>query len=262
MRAVPAPMSLSPAPALIIAHPGHEVRVHGWLSACRPVTYVMTDGSGATGVGRMAPTDAILREAGAERREAFAPLSDSAAYEAIRTTNLTLFREITESIARDLTERETRSVMGDAYEGYNPVHDVCRLMIDAAVTIASRHHAIEQWSFTLVGPPAADVENGLRFTLDDDAFERKMRVAERYRELAPDVMTAVRDFGRDAFRNEVFTPVAEPAWCDRRFLDETPYYETHGEERVSEGKYAEVIRYCRHILPIAEALRELAACAS
>jgi hypothetical protein len=52
--------------------------------------------------------------------------------------------------------------------------------------------------------------------------------------------------------------VTEPSWRDRRFLDERPFYETHGEARVREGKYPEAIRYREHILPIAEALARAA----
>ena len=32
--------------ALVVAHPGHELRVHGWLEVARPVVCVSTDGSG------------------------------------------------------------------------------------------------------------------------------------------------------------------------------------------------------------------------
>lgn len=124
--------------ALIVAHPGHEVRVLGWLWAARPVTYVITDGSGATSTGRVDTTDTILREAGARRGTVFAPLSDAEAYEAIRNGDTAVFCRLAESIAHDLVERAIRSVTGDELEGYNPVHDVCRLMIDTAVALASR----------------------------------------------------------------------------------------------------------------------------
>src|SRR5260221_7787299 len=251
-----------PDHALIIAHPGHEVRGLVWLWAARPVTYVITDGAGARGTGRVDTTDGILREAGARRGTVFAPLSDAEAYEAIRKGDAAVFCGLAESIAHDLVERAIRSVAGDALEGYNPVHDVCRLMIDAAVTLASRMNGyeIENWAFPLVGAPdqvRAGIENR-RTVLDEEVFRRKMDIAMRYRELAPDVTDAIRELGRDSFRCEVFTCAALPAWHDRRFLEAQPFYEIHGEARVQEGKYGMVIRYRDHILPIAAALRELA----
>ena len=39
--------------ALVIAHPGHELRIHHWLERARPVTFVLTDGSGHTDHSRI-----------------------------------------------------------------------------------------------------------------------------------------------------------------------------------------------------------------
>lgn len=230
----------------------------GWLRAARPVTYVLTDGSGATGRARIDPTTEILRDAGASRGNVFGALSDVDAYAAIRDGDAGVFCRIAESIASDLVARDIRSVAGDALEGYNPVHDVCRLVIDAAVAIASRvlGNEIENWSFPLLGAP--DVPGDRRVDLTRDVFEEKMRLAESYHQLAPDVVTAISDFGRDAFRAEVFMRVKVSSWDDRRFLDEQPFYEIHGEARVREGKYRTVIRYRDHVVPIAEMLRDLA----
>ncbi len=244
--------------ALIVGHPGHELRVHGWLSQVRPVTFVLTTGSGATGFGRSASTELVLRETGVAVGNGFAPLDDGAAYAAILRGDAGVFVGIADAIARQLSERGITLVAGDAWEGYNPVHDVCRLVIDAAVIRTGR--TIENWSFPLDARPDTDT-GGPRLVLDDAAFEQKMAAADRYRELAPDVAAAIRDFGREAFRTEAFTRVTAPHWDDARFDAEKPFYETHGEKRVLEGKYRFVIRFREHIRPIAEALRAFA-CAS
>ena len=34
---------------LFVAHPGHELCVHGWLEIARPKVFVLTDGSGRSG---------------------------------------------------------------------------------------------------------------------------------------------------------------------------------------------------------------------
>lgn len=255
-------METEPREALIVGHPGHEVRVYGWLTMARPLTCVITDGSGATGSGRLAATEAVLRSAGATRGGLFGALADLAAYGAILSRNTTVFRDLADAIARELAANGITSVAGDGWEGYNPVHDVCRLVIDAAVRLASRREGrvIENWSFPLVGRPdsaPASAETRV-FTLDDRAFEKKMEVAEQYRELVPDVAWAIREYGRDAFRTEVLTKVNRASWHDTRYFDETPFYETHGEGRVRDGKYSEIIRYRDHVVPIAAELRELA----
>jgi hypothetical protein len=56
-----------------VAHPGHELRVFGWLHAARPRVFVLTDGSGRTGRSRLPSTTRILREAGAEPASIYEP---------------------------------------------------------------------------------------------------------------------------------------------------------------------------------------------
>ena len=43
-------------PLLFSAHPGHELRVYGWLKQTKPAVCFLTDGSGADGVSRASRT--------------------------------------------------------------------------------------------------------------------------------------------------------------------------------------------------------------
>ncbi len=69
--------------ALIVGHPGHELRVHGWLEVARPLVFVLTDGSGRTGNSRVSSTKSIVNQAGATPGRLFGAITDEAAYEAI-----------------------------------------------------------------------------------------------------------------------------------------------------------------------------------
>ncbi|TIU68722.1 MAG: hypothetical protein E5W25_11970, partial [Mesorhizobium sp.] len=51
--------------ALVVAHPGHELRVHHWMETAKPLVLVLTDGSGHLGVGRLDRTAEVLAGAGA-----------------------------------------------------------------------------------------------------------------------------------------------------------------------------------------------------
>jgi hypothetical protein len=51
--------------ALVIAHPGHEARLRGWVERARPRVFVVTDGSGRGGVSRIGETARALKETGA-----------------------------------------------------------------------------------------------------------------------------------------------------------------------------------------------------
>ncbi|HUE39393.1 MAG TPA: hypothetical protein VMR29_07805 [Candidatus Binatia bacterium] len=44
---------MSGGAARVVAHPGHELRVHHWMERVRPVVCVLTNGSGASGCSRI-----------------------------------------------------------------------------------------------------------------------------------------------------------------------------------------------------------------
>ena len=56
---------LSARAALVVAHPSHELRLHGWLEQTRPCVCVLTDGAGRSGEPRLTRTTEVLARAGA-----------------------------------------------------------------------------------------------------------------------------------------------------------------------------------------------------
>jgi hypothetical protein len=253
-------MMLSPdkRTALVIGHPGHELRVFRWLEIMRPAVFVITDGSGRSGRSRLPSTNRILHQVGASRGSFYGPITDSAAYAGLLNHDFDIFIGLTRQLARYLIDEPVSYVAGDALEGYNPTHDVCRLLIGAAVEMAQRDAGRElaNYEFLLTGPPDNRVNSpdgqDIRLNLDDDAFTRKMAAARSYAELESEVNEATTVNQPDAFRVECLRRVAN--FPPRFAADYKPYYEQHGEQRVSSGAYSQVIRYREHIVPLAEAL--------
>lgn len=249
----------STAPVLIVAHPGHELRVFGWLERARPAVCVLTDGSGSGGEARLDSTTGVLRRTGAAPGPVYGPLTDRGIYAAMLGGDVDLFRRLADDLAEVLVARGADCVAGDAVEGYNPSHDVCRLVIDAAVRMAGRARgaAIPSYDFLLVGAPGqcpeAQRASAFLLRLDDDALARKLDAADGYPELAGEVRAALDRFGAEPFRTECLRPV-DPAARDDGSLGEPPYYERYGEERVAAGLYRHVLRYREHVLPISDAL--------
>src|SRR5438876_6336532 len=66
--------------ALVIAHPGHELRVHAWVELAQPLAFVLTDGSGHTGQSRLASTSRLLDQTGASSGGIYGRLTDRALY--------------------------------------------------------------------------------------------------------------------------------------------------------------------------------------
>lgn len=247
--------------ALVVAHPGHELRVHRWLELARPVVFVLTDGSGNHGVSRLASTTALLNRAGATAGSIYGRLSDRDLYRAILGGDLNLFTDLADELAVGLAAMDV--VAGDAVEGYNPGHDVCRLLLNAAVLrLEAEGRTIANFDFPLVGAPddcpPGDRGEALWLELDEESLHRKLAAARTYPELAGEVDAALAAHGSDRFRVECLRPV-------RYGLDiagltsHPPFYETHGEKRVAMGHYGEVIRFQSHLAPLAAGLERYVA---
>jgi hypothetical protein len=246
--------------ALVVAHPGHELRVYGWLETARPRVFVLTDGSGRSGRSRLQSTTNILADAGSDYGSLYGRFTDRTIYEALLHQDHQLFTDLARELADEFLRERIEYVAGDAIEGYSSSHDVCRMVLDAAVALAKRDGAsrLGNYDFLLKGRPdecpAHLHDQSIWLGLDDDTVERKLKAAANYPELASEVETAIRENGSSAFRVECLRPVEDDS--SERFAAEKPYYEQYGEQQVAAGHYQNVIRYREHMLPLAEALRK------
>lgn len=244
--------------ALVIGHPGHELLLHGWLEVTHPLVFVFTDGSGRSKESRLASTTKILNQTGAKCGSIYGRLTDAASYAAILNHEFDVFVRLARELSEAFVTERIDCVVGDAFEGYNPMHDVCRLIINAAVTSAQRAtgHHIANLQFSPVQPGAChDASHPNRFCrlLDEAALARKLAAAKAYAELAGEVLAALERTSTDAFKVECLRSV-DPAAADYA-CDEPPFYEAYGEKQVAAGYYQQVLRYDEHMAPFAAALR-------
>lgn len=257
--------------ALVVAHPGHELRVHGLCERARPLVCVLTDGSGSSSRSRLAATTALLARLGATPGPIYGRLTDRALYAALLAGDHALLTALAAELAAAFSEAGIEVVAGDAAEGFNPGHDLCRLLVNAALAhLAARGGPpIENLEFPLdaapempegaaPAPEGPEPAGGCRLVLDDAALARKLAAARAYPGLESEVERALARHGERAFRVERLRPVAYGLDLAPR-LHDPPLYERYGAERVAAGRYAEVIRFRRHLVPAAERLRAWAA---
>ena len=240
---------------LVIAHPGHELRVHGWLETSRPAVWVLTDGSGRAGRSRIASTSRVIEAAGAIPGAVYGPMTDIDLYNAVLNLEHFRFTTIVDQLADAAMRNNIECIAGDAQEGYNPGHDICRLVINAAVELVHRktRRQLLNYDFTLNGEPG-DCPDDLRehsvwLDLDNAAFARKLSAARSYLELQAEVEAALMQ--ENSFRVECLRPVSS---YRRNLCESKPFYEEYGERQVKAGHYSDVLRYRDHMLPIADAL--------
>jgi hypothetical protein len=236
------------------------------MERARPVVFVLTDGSGRGHVSRLPATTRVLQRAGATRGAIYGRFTDAAVYRALLSGDIATFVTTAADLAAALLDEGIDHLVADAAEGYNPSHDVCRYLVNAAVEIAarSRVRGIANYEFDLVTRPAAPGESGTDaadgtavMTLDDDALARKLEAARGYIEMAAEVDAALAACCPSAFRLETLRAVAaRDCWRDPAELP--PVYERHGERRLADGAYADVIRFTDHVRPLRDALRACA----
>lgn len=247
--------------AIIVAHPGHELRVYHWMERERPLYFCLTEGSGGAGASRLASTRRLLESAGVTPGLLYGRYSDRDVYRLLLDGRVDVFVQLARELAGALIDVGVGAVAGDAVEGFNPIHDVCRFVIDGAVAMARRctGRAIENYDFVLEANPEACPDavraHAMWIRLDDAALNRKIDSALRYPELRGEVEAALRRFGRNAFAVECLRPATTHLMMER-FSRDLPSYERYGEIRVSEGRYKEIIRYRQHVLPVRTALEK------
>jgi hypothetical protein len=244
--------------ALVIAHPGHELRVYRWLETARPIVFVLTDGSGRSGISRLDRTASIISQVGAPAGGIFGRFTDAAIYATILEGDLSLFHRLVDELSLSFSTHDIDYVAGDATEGYNPAHDLCRLILNAAVRACRLrwNRQIANFDFLLAGRPDEGdpmrLSRAIRIELDEAGFQRKIQVATSYTELGDEIEAATKQNGLSSFRKEYLRPVGRS--CDYVF-NEPPFYERYGEKQVAAGAYPQVLRYREHMLPIAAALQ-------
>lgn len=223
-------------------------------------------------MSRLASTTAVLERAGAAPGSIYGRLSDREVYRAILDRDVDLFAGLADELATALERAEIGCVVGDAVEGFNPGHDVCRLVINAALLrLAENNRPLANFEFPLEAAPEdcppEDREEAIRLELDGDALRRKLAAAAGYPEMAYEMERALAHHGRASFGVESLRPVRYGLEIGGRH-PRPPFYESYGEKQVAAGIYREVIRFRDHMAPLAEGLgrrmarRGLIACAS
>jgi hypothetical protein len=220
------------------------------------MTFVLTDGSGHTDHSRLASTTAVLERAGAGRGAIYGAMSDRQLYRAILAGERDVFTRLADELASALQRADVTYVVGDAVEGVNPGHDVCRLLLNAALLRIEQttSRRLKNMEYPVEGPPdecpAEDRADAIFLTLDDEAFTRKMEAVRAYPEMAREMERVLEIYTTDVFRVECLRPVRYGLDVGHRFQHPC-VYERYGEKQVAAGIYDEVLRFREHVAPLA-----------
>jgi hypothetical protein len=224
------------------------------MTAAKPLVHILTDGSGHQQQGRADATAALVASVGARAATPFAPLTDAAIYRAMMDGDTALFCDLLDRLTDSLVRSDVDLVVGDAREGFNPAHDICRALIDRAVALAGArlgrgvlNYAVRLTDWDMAVAPPHDGAC-VHLELSDELFGAKLAAALAYGALGDEVARALTS-GADRFRTECLVELPR-----RETFDELPHYETVGRERVQQGIYKQALLYREHVLPVMRAI--------
>jgi hypothetical protein len=230
-----------PKSILIVAHPGHELRIFHWLERERPEVSILTDGSGGQASSRTAYSSEVLAAAGASRGPVFGEAPDRAWYDAILRRDASPFIQAAQAIAASAGDEPEIRVVGDAVDGYNPVHDLANAVAAAVAARLGRSRT----QVSLLASPAVPMPGSpaLTIRLDEAALARKLRAVDAYLPLAEEARRMRERVAADIETlhesDFAWPPEFEPEW------------ERFARERVAAGVYDRAITYRDHVRPLA-----------
>ncbi len=249
----------------MIAHPGHELRLTKWISQAEPTVHVLTSGSrSGDAMCRVRASKDVLHNLGGHVGAVFGRFLDADVYRQIMRSDPRLFLELAHELADAFVRQGVRTVVMDAWQLYNVVHDLWHLTVRAAVAEAEDRmkRTIEVLDFAVVPESMAARTGGairLRTRLTGEELARKLELARDFPAISADVDEVLRAGGLPFLEEEILSRLRPVRDLFPR-QDEKPLYEKYGEMRVAAGLYASVLRW-EHAFPIAEALAKTAATA-
>jgi hypothetical protein len=247
--------------ALVVAHPGHELRVYDWLMTARPDVHILTNGSRAslTRARREASTE-LVTGLGCQMRAAWDGVPDSTLYACLLARDHQPFLNWVSRLADDLVARDIDLVIADAWQYYNIAHDLAHLMARVAVAEASARlkRDVLVLEFPVVpaalAPTAPHVKEYCSKSLSARSAETKREVAHRFPGVEGEVAEVeALERGRAYDVERFYTPASIATLCAPPAAK--PPYESYGEARVAAGLYRDVLRW-EHAAPLLRVLAD------
>jgi hypothetical protein len=210
----------------------------------RPRVFILSDGSGGAQSSRIAYSVASIDAAGATLIEGSGQRSDRDWYAAMVAGDVVTFAETVDTIVAAAIAAPL--VVADAADGYNPLHDLCQAL---AVAVAAR--ISRETPPKLLVSPATAAGMGTEYAtweLEEEAARRKHAAVSAYTPLAEEAMRLLAEEPEALRRERLLLPSFD--WLENW----EPSWEAYGRRRVQEGRFATLITYRDHVLPIAKAL--------
>lgn len=246
---------------MVFAHPGHELTTVGLLLRLRPHLLFLTRSDSAGDPTRESVALEGLRRMGLDAQATFFGVGEHDIYRWLLRGEMEPLLQLRGRIAAWLDDVQPTCVFGDAWELFNIVHDVGRVMLDSAWRSYRLKAPCTNYELPLVCRTAPDVRL-LRYqefpsgpyetlTLDAPVAALKRTLAD-WAEQQWNEVAKVREYY--SLDRECYREVS----ADRDYLTPPAGLQIHFQEwgrlQVLRGKYAEAITFADHFVPFVRAM--------
>lgn len=246
--------------ALVLTHPGHELLVHSWLRQERPTVFVLTSGSATTSSPAVAETAAVLKLVGARRGDIFGRFTDQQWEETLLGRQFNLFHSLVADLTKAFVAGRVTRVVGDAAEGTCLAHDVCRAIVDTAVTFAARYldHPVANLQFPLCEPAESRTDPSVtvwHHQLDEIDWSAKRQAMACYTQLPVECEQRQARYGASDLRHEWLLRAREERSVQQVLAPTGPSSRPSTPRAVDATP--RVLRYQEQMAPLLSSLRQL-----
>jgi hypothetical protein len=244
--------------SLVVAHPGHELRLFGWIAEQKPTVHILTKGSRSGTCGRVEASASVLERLGARAGTMFGAIYDRDFYALLLSGEMRPFLQWTDKLCDSFLADSPKFIVVDAWQLYNVAHDLVHVMtrVAAAEASAQAGKTIPVFDYPVVPAalegkvPASHVHE--RRNLDFDTLQQKMATARAYPDIGNELEELAAYEGAAALAHEILRVPPPLAQLQAEPLAK-PAYENYGEERVKAGLYTDIIRW-HHVAPVVSSL--------
>lgn len=221
------------------------------------MVHILTHGSrNGCNTERVDASTALITRHGGTTGEVFGYASDRDCYAAIMSGTPDLFHTILDSLADSFVANGVTRVVTDAWQNYNPIHDLANLLARTAATLASARlgHTITVLDYPVVSGPLSAAPTGPlveTLTLCDAQRDVKQAEVSQYPDVSSEFAELKTHEGLNLLALET---LHQPLPFAELFPHQiTPLYEQYGMQRVLSGHYTQVLGW-NHVQVIAHSL--------
>lgn len=227
---------------VMMAHPGHELRIYDWMATFKPSVHVLTTGSrsGELVGERLNKSRYNISLSGSRIGSVFGHTLDIDLYRRIFERDVAYFERLVDQFTKEIVDGKCQLVVCDCWQAFSVAHDLASVIGRVSAKLATQqtgdfvecleYMPVPQFNDGLIKPGPLAFEHHVT----PASRQTKTDLANEYPDLH-ELEEYIEIYGlEDLLREQFYWPKPiEALICS----DSTPLYEIYGSERVAQGRY-------------------------